>query len=147
MFKVAAGGVFIASTYQLLKRGCTYDQLVTAVNTCVLPAGVKLIQITEGSVILKVQAEDVSTLDTLWSLYKDGTLKESLQAFFVNDEMREFAGEEQVEVIVTIDEEEYEKVRTELIKMNEAKGDFNISVAEFIGNCGESTASQCFLQF
>ena len=74
--------------------------------------------------ILKVQAEDVFTLDTLWSLYKDGTLKESLQAFFVNDKMREFAGEEQVEVIVTIDEEEYEKVRTELIKMNEAKGDF-----------------------
>ena len=147
MFKLAAGGVFIASAYQLLKRGCTYDQLVTAVNTCVLPAGVKLIQITEGSVILKVQAEDVSTLDTLWSLYKDGTLKESLQAFFVNDEMREFAGEEQVEVIVTIDEEEYEKVWTELIKMNEAKGDFNIFVAEFIGNCGESTASQCFLQF
>ncbi|CAH3187949.1 unnamed protein product [Porites lobata] len=36
--------------------------------------------------------------------------------------MREFAGEEQVEVIVTIDEEEYEKVWTELIKMNEAKG-------------------------
>ena len=147
MFKVAAGGVFIASAYQLLKRGCTYDQLVTAVNTCVLPAGVKLIQITEGSVILKVQAEDVFILDTLWSLYKDGTLKESLQAFFVNDKMREFAGEEQVEVIVTIDEEEYEKVRTELIKMNEAKGDFNIFVAEFIGNCGESTASQCFLQF
>ena len=97
--------------------------------------------------ILKVQAEGVSTLDTLWSLYKDGTLKESLQAFFVNHEMREFAGEEQVELIVTIDEEEYEKVRTELIKMNEAKGDFNIFVAEFIGNCGESTASQCFLQF
>ena len=144
---MAAGGVFIASAYQLLKRGCTYDQLVTAVNTCVLPAGVKLVQIAEGSVILKVQAEDVSTLDTLWSLYKDGTLKESLQAFFVNDEMREFAGEEQVEVIVTIDEEEYEKARTELIKMNEAKGDFTIFVAECIGNCGESTASQCFLQF
>ena len=144
---MAAGGVFIASAYQLLKQGCTYDQLVTAVNTCVLPAGVKLIQITEGSVILKVQAEDVSTLDTLWSLYKDGTLQESLRAFFVNDEMREFAGEEQVEVIVTIDEEEYEKVRTELIKMNEAKGDFNIFIAEFTGNCGESTANQCFLQY
>ena len=119
---MAAGGAFIASAYQLLKRGCTYDQLVTAVNTCVLPAGVKLIQITEGSVILKVQAEDVSTLDTLWSLYKDGTLKESLQAFFVNDKMREFAGEEQVEVIVTIDEEEYDRAREELIK--EAQGVF-----------------------
>ena len=143
---MAAGGV-IASAYQLLKRGCTYDQLVTAVNTCVLPAGVKLIQITEGSVILKVQAEDVSTLDTLWSLYKDGTLKESLQAFFVNDEMREFAGEEQVEVIVTFDEEEYEKVRTELIKMNEAKGDFNIFVTEFIGNCGNRPPVSVFFSF
>ena len=70
-----------------------------------------------------------------------------MQTFFVNDEMREFAGEEQVEVIVTIDEEEYEKARTELIKMNEAKGDFTILVAEFIGNCGESTANRCFLQF
>ena len=54
MFKVAAGTVFIASAYQLLRRGSTYDQFVTAVNTCVLPAGVKLIQIAKGSVILKV---------------------------------------------------------------------------------------------
>ena len=65
MFKVAAGTVFIASAYQLLRRGSTYDQFVTAVNTCVLPAGVKLIQIAKGSVILKVQAEDISALDIL----------------------------------------------------------------------------------
>ena len=79
MFKVAAGAVFIGSAYQLLRRGSTYDQFITAVNTCVLPAGVKLIQIAEGSVILKVQAEDISALDTLWGSYSDGTLGESLQ--------------------------------------------------------------------
>ena len=122
---MAAGGTIIASAYQLLRRGCTYDQFVTAVNTCVLPAGVKLMQIAEGSVILKVQAENISALNTLWCLYTDGTLKESLQALFFIDELRELTGEEQVEVIVTIDEEEYDKAREELIR--EAQGVFFFS--------------------
>ena len=120
---MAAGGTIIASAYQLLRRGCTYDQFVTAVNTCVLPAGVKLLQIAEGSVILKVQAENISALNALWCLYTDGTLKESFQALFFIDELRELTGEEQVEVIVTIDEEEYDKAREELI--SEAQGDFS----------------------
>ena len=122
---MAAGGTIIASAYQLLRRGCTYDQFVTAVNTCVLPAGVKLMQIAEGSVILKVQAENISALNALWCLYTDGTLKESLQALFFIDELRELTGEEQVEVIVTIDEEEYDKAREELIR--EAQGVFFFS--------------------
>ena len=111
---MAAGGVFIASAYQLLRRGCTYDQLVTTVNTFVLPAGVKLIQIAEGSVNLKVQAASLAALDLLWTLYQNGTLKERLEASFVTDEIKDLAGGEQVEVIVTIDEEEYDKARNEL---------------------------------
>ena len=122
MFKVAAGGIIVASAFQLLRRGCTYEQLVTVVNTCVLPGGARLLQIAEGCVILKVQAENSSALDTLWSLYTDGTRRESLQALFVTDEIKELAGGEQVEVIVTIDEQEYDKAREELI--NEAQGDF-----------------------
>ena len=130
MFKVAAGGLALTSAYQLLRRGCTYDQFVTAVNTCVLPAGVKLIQIAEGSVILKVQTEDLSALDALWSLYTDGTLKESLKALLVTDEIRELGGGEQVEVIVTIDEREYDKARNELI--SKAQGDFKTIIIYFI---------------
>ena len=79
-------------------------------------------QIAEGSVILKVQAENISALNALWCLYTDGTLKESLQALFFIDELRELTGEEQVEVIVTIDEEEYNRDREELIR--EARGVF-----------------------
>ena len=79
-------------------------------------------QIAEGSVILKVQAENISALNALWCLYTDGTLKESLQALFFIDELRELTGEEQVEVIVTIDEEEYDRAREELIR--EAQGVF-----------------------
>ena len=132
MFKVAAGGMVIVSAYQLLRRGCTYDQLVTAVNTCVLPAGVKLIQIAEGSVILKVQAGSLSSLNTLWRLYTEGKLKESLQTLFVSDEIKELAGGEQVEVTVTIDQQEYEKTMEELI--SKELGDFIsiLSVSMFV---------------
>ena len=121
VFKVVAGGITVASTLEVLSRGSTFDQLVSAVNKCVLPAGTSLIQITEGCVCLTVQAENLTSLETLWSLYKDGTLKARLQDFFVTDEVREaLAGGEQVEVIVTIEEGEYQKAVREL--SSEIKG-------------------------
>ena len=58
VFKGIAGGIVIASAFELLRRGSTYEQLVTAINDCLLPAGATLIQIAEGSVNLKVQAEN-----------------------------------------------------------------------------------------
>ena len=48
VFKVTAGGFTIASSLDLLIRNSTFEKLITAVNTCVLPAGANLIQITEG---------------------------------------------------------------------------------------------------
>ena len=121
VFKVVAGGITVASTLEVLNRASTFDELVSAVNKCVLPAGTSLIQITEGCVCLTVQAENLASLETLWSLYKDGTLKARLQDFFVTDEVREaLAGGEQVEVIVTIEEGEYQKAVSEL--SSEIKG-------------------------
>ena len=118
---MAAGGLVLTSAYQLLRRGCTYEQLLTAVNTCVLPAGARLLQIAEGSVYLKVQAESLTAIDHLWRLYKNGTLKKRLQALFITDEMKDLAGGGQVEVTVIIDEDEYEKSRNELATV-EAQG-------------------------
>ena len=125
VFKGIAGGIVIASAFELLRRGSTYEQLVTAVNDCLLPAGAKLIQIAEGSVNLKVQAENRLALDSLWRMYKNGTLKARLEALFVTDEMREVAGGEGVEVIVTIDEQEYERARDELT--TQARGKKNVT--------------------
>ena len=113
VFKGIAGGIVIASAFELLRRGSTYEQLVTAINDCLLPAGARLIQIAEGSGNLKVQAENRLALDSLWRMYKNGTLKARLEALFVTDEMREVAGGG-VEIIVTIDEQEYERARDEL---------------------------------
>ncbi len=67
-----------------------------------------------------MRAETVSALTTLWSLYQDGTLETRLYNFFVTDEVRERAGGQEVEVTVTIEEQEYEKACCELI--SEAQG-------------------------
>ena len=115
VFKVVAGGITVASTLEVLSRGSTFDQLVSAVNKCVLPAGTSLIQITEGCVCLTVQAENLASLEALWSLYKNGTLRARLQDFFVTEEVREeLASGEELEVIVTIEEGEYQKALHEL---------------------------------
>lgn len=121
VFKVIAGGVLIAGAFQLLRRSYTNDQLLSAVNNFVLPAGAKLIEIADGSVNLKVHAENLLALDDLWRMYKNGSLKARLQVLFVTDEMKEFVGGEQVELVVTIDEQEYIKARNELIAESKGK--------------------------
>ena len=120
VFKTASVGFKIFSSFALLLRASTYDQTFRAINS-LMPDGANLIQMSEGCVSLKVQVVNLSALEHLWRLYKDGTLEASLQALFVTDEMRELAGGEQVEAIVTIEPQEYEKARNELAAF-EAQG-------------------------
>ena len=105
VFKLFAGGLVIVSATEVLSGWSSYDQLVAAVQSCVLPAGTSLVQITDGCVCLTVQAESLSALTNLWKLYQDGTLQKRLYDFFVTDEMRKLAEGEDVEVNVTIEEE------------------------------------------
>ena len=112
--------VAVVSTAELLLGWSISDQLVTAINTCVLPPGTSLVNLTDGCLCLTVQAESLSALTTLWNLYQDGTLKRRLYDFFVTDEVKEQAGGETVEVNVSIEEDEYDKACRELI--SEARG-------------------------
>ena len=114
VIKLFAGGLVIVSATEVLSGWSSYDQLVAAVQSCVLPAGTSLVQITDGCVCLTVQAESLSALTNLWKLYQDGTLQKRLYDFFVT-EVRELAEGEDVEVNVTIDEGEYQKACIELI--------------------------------
>ena len=121
VFELFAGGLVIVSATEVLSGWSSYDQLVAAVQSCVLPTGTTLVQITDGCVCLSVQAESLSALTNLWRLYQDGTLQKRLYDFFVTDEMRKLVEGEDVEVNVTIEEEEeYQKACLEL--MNGAQG-------------------------
>ena len=92
--KTVFKAVAVVSTAELLIGWSTYDQLVTAVNTCVLPAGTSLVNLTDGCVCLTVQAEILTALTALWNLYQNGTLERRLYNFFVTDEVKERAGGE-----------------------------------------------------
>ena len=116
VFKLFAGGLVIVSATEVLSGWSSYDQLVAAVQSCVLPAGTSLVQITDGCVCLTVQAESLSALTNLWKLYQDGTLQKRLQDIFVTDKMRKLTDGKDVEVNVTIDEDEYQKACIELIQ-------------------------------
>ena len=120
VFKLFAGGLVIVSATEVLSGWSSYDQLVAAVQSCVLPAGTSLVQITDGCVCLTVQAESLSALTNLWKLYQDGTLQKRLYDCFVTDKMRKLADGKDVEVNVTIDQDEYQKACLEL--MNGAQG-------------------------
>ena len=107
---------------EVLNRWSTFDELVTAVNRCVLPAGTSLVNLADGCLCLTVQAETLSALTALWNLYEAGTLAKRLYSFFITYMVRERTGGENVEVNVTIEKQEYEKAYLELI--NEAQGNF-----------------------
>ena len=120
VFKLFAGSLVIVSATEVLSSWLSYDQLVAAVQSCVLPAGTSLVQITDGCVCLTVQAESLSALTNLWKLYQDGTLQKRLYDIFVTDKMKKLADGKDVEVNVTIDQDEYQKACLEL--MNGAQG-------------------------
>ena len=87
-----------------------------------IPAGIKLIGVGTGCICFTIQADNLMGLTALWNMYEDGTLKKRLFNFFVTDEMKTRAGgEENVELTVTIEKEEYEKAYFELVQ--EADGE------------------------
>lgn len=121
MCKVAVVGITLLTVRDVYSRWNTYNELMKCFNDCVLPAGTQLVEVSQGCVCFTVQADNLTGLTTLWNMYQDGTLKARLRDFFVTDEMEKRAGgRENVEVSVSIEEEEYEKACTEFI--NETGG-------------------------
>nr|XP_058949846.1 uncharacterized protein LOC131777555 [Pocillopora verrucosa] len=117
VFGVAAAGITLLTVREILTRWSTYDQLVTCFQGCVLPAGSRLIEVSQGCVCFTIQVDNLTGLTALWNMYEDGTLRERLFKFFVTDEMKTRAGgEENVELTVTIEKAEYEKAYFELVQ-------------------------------
>ena len=87
----------------------------------VLPPDTELVNMGRGSVCFTVQANSLKGLTTLWNMYQDGTLKARLYDFLVTEKVKHLAeAEENVELTVTIEEEEYKRACIDL--NNEAKG-------------------------
>lgn len=131
--KVAKTGLVLFSLHELFNRCTTYEQLYNFFQDCVLPANTQLIDVSEGCVCFTVQAENIKGLSTLWNMYQDGTLKTHLFNFLVNDEMKTRAGgEENVELTVTIEKQEYDKACTEFINETQGNLRFVLKIRKFL---------------
>ena len=95
-------------------------QCFTRIDIKVLPSDTEVVDISEGSICFTVQANSLKGLTTLWNMYQDGTLKARLYDFLVTEVKHLAEAEENVELTVTIEEEEYK--RAFIYLNNETKG-------------------------
>ena len=93
----------------ILKNGAraSLREFVDAFKEAVLPVATHLRTLSESSLCLTVQAENMQALKTLWERYQDGTLQRKLEEFLVTDDIRQLAGGEEVILSAYIDEEDY----------------------------------------
>ena len=105
----------------MLGRFRSVGQFFRSFTEQVLPTDTELADMGEGNVCFKVQANSLKGLTTLWNMYQDGTLKARLYDFLVTEKVKHLAeAEENVELTVTIEEEEYK--RAFICLDNETKG-------------------------
>jgi len=109
-FRSAAGvlvSVSVVPAVMALYKSKSNEDMWGTFTKCVLPAGAFLASISNGCLLFTVQAETLSALETLWKEYVAGTLQKRLQQFLVTEELKALTGEEDLEVMVYIDDQEY----------------------------------------
>jgi len=119
-FRNVAGGIVVVTTGMVLLKSSSLQEFVTTFKETVLPLGIALRAISEGSLCFTVQAQTSSALEALWKTYQDGTLQKNLEEFLVTEEIKQLVGSE-VTLTVEMDEQEYDDALWDLVK-NEAQG-------------------------
>ena len=115
--KAGVSCITLGCLYKLMKLSNTHALMKETFTACVLPIGTHVLRIRDGSICFTIKADNIAALCTLWNMYQDGTLKQRVKNFVLTEEMIKLAGgEENVEVTVTIEEDEYEKACFEFIR-------------------------------
>ena len=122
-FRTLGGGVVLVTAGLTLYSCISFEDYCNAFNKVVLPALAKLVELSEkSSLCFTVQAETPVVLNELWSIYKNGTLKQRLQEFLVTEEIKQLAIGEDIEVTVYVDEREYREAYLDLmLQQNQGK--------------------------
>ncbi|MBN3279832.1 DEDD2 protein, partial [Polyodon spathula] len=68
-----------------------------------------------GAIVCDIKFSDLSYLDAFWKDYLSGALLEALRGVFITDSLRRAVGREAVELLVSVDEEDYAEGRRRLL--------------------------------
>ncbi|XP_068097588.1 DNA-binding death effector domain-containing protein 2 [Hyperolius riggenbachi] len=69
-----------------------------------------------GSIICDIKFSELSYLDAFWTDYMNGSLLEALKGVFITDSLKEAVGQESIQLLVNVDEDDYEEGRRLLME-------------------------------
>ncbi|CAH2318842.1 DNA-binding death effector domain-containing 2 [Pelobates cultripes] len=69
-----------------------------------------------GSIICDIKFSELSYLDAFWTDYMNGSLLEALKGVFITDSLKEAVGQETIQLLVNVDEDDYEEGRRLLLE-------------------------------
>ncbi|XP_073511981.1 DNA-binding death effector domain-containing protein 2 [Phyllobates terribilis] len=69
-----------------------------------------------GSIICDIKFSELSYLDAFWTDYMNGSLLEALKGVFITDSLKEAVGQETIQLLVNVDEDDYEEGRRMLME-------------------------------
>lgn len=116
ILKLASKGVWFAGTAFILKRYINDPKtLVHLFATVVLPSGILVKYLCEGSVLCVLEANDLEGLYTLWQNYENGILKKALEEVLITEDLQKLSEGQEIILNVVLDREMYQNVCLELI--------------------------------
>lgn len=120
--ELATKGAWVAGTAFILKRYINEPEtLVRLFTSVVLPSGILVKYLCEGSVICVLETNDMQGLKELWQKYESGKLQEALEEILITEELRELSAGQEIILTVELDENMYRDVCLELM-MTKRKG-------------------------
>ncbi|XP_064651014.1 death effector domain-containing protein-like [Lineus longissimus] len=69
-----------------------------------------------GSVVCDIKFTELTYLDAFWRDYINGTLLEALKGVFITDSLKQTVGQEAIQLLVNVDEDDYEVGRVRLLE-------------------------------
>ena len=116
VLKLATTGAWGAGTFAILKRYINEPEtLAWLFATVVLPSGVLVKYLCEGSVICVLEANDLQGLKDLWQRYESGKLQGALEEILITEELRKLSAGQEIILIVDLDKNMYHDVCLELM--------------------------------
>ncbi|XP_028837390.1 death effector domain-containing 1 isoform X2 [Denticeps clupeoides] len=68
-----------------------------------------------GSIVCDIKFSELANLDAFWADYLSGALLEALKGVFITDSLKRAAGQEAVRLLVSVDQDDYERGRKLLV--------------------------------
>ena len=131
--KLATKGAWVVGTAYILKRYINEPQtLVCLFASVVLPSGILVKYLCEGSVICVLEANDLQGLKELWQRYESGKLKDALEEILITEELRELSAGQEIKLTVELDENMYRDVCLELMVTKRKGTKFFHSISWFM---------------